>query len=241
MLAMKERTMLFRYKRGSSICHRLPALIKFVLMLCAAITVMFLPLLGVCAGIIFMVILASFCGFTVREQCADIKPACYYAFFLFIVNITANLYTGGAINSGAINNGTANRDWLHIITPRADYVLYAVRLCLVMQLSALLFRTTTSIEIKETLCAIETGVRTAIRALPAAPKIAPDAKLGKQAALMISFIPALFELWEKLNRAYRARGSRGGFAKYRILLTALFALSFHYAAEKAKALAAREN
>jgi energy-coupling factor transporter transmembrane protein EcfT len=109
-----------------------------------------------------------------------------------------------------------------------------------MQLSALLFRTTTSIEIKETLCAIETGIRAVLRKLPFGQRIAPDVKLGKQAALMISFIPALFELWEKLNRAYRARGGKGGFTKYRILLIALIALSFHHAAEKAKAFAARE-
>jgi biotin transport system permease protein/energy-coupling factor transport system permease protein len=228
MLAVKG--VLFRYKKGSSVCHRLPAPVKFVLVLCAAIAVMFLPLFGVCTGIVFMVIFACLCGFSLREQCVNIKPACYYAVFLFGVNIVANLSAGSATGG----------DWLHIVVPRAEYILYAVRLCLVMQLSALLFQTTTSLEIKETLCTIETGVRVTLRKLPFGQKIAPDVKLGKQAALMISFIPALFELWEKLNRAYRARGGRGGFTKYRILLIALFALSFHHAAEKAKAFAARE-
>jgi biotin transport system permease protein/energy-coupling factor transport system permease protein len=226
---MKERSVIFRYKRGNSVCHRLPAPLKLALMLCAGVTVMFLPLSAVCAGIALMAALARCCRFTLREQCADIKPACYYAFFLFIINLAACLYAG-------IPGGGLGRDWL-----RADYVLYAMRLGLVMQLSALLFRTTTSIEIKETIATIETGIRMAVRKLPFARTIDPNAKLAKYAALMINFIPALFELWEKLNRAYQARCGRGGPKKYRILLIALFSLSFHYASEKAKALAARED
>jgi biotin transport system permease protein/energy-coupling factor transport system permease protein len=195
---------------------------------------MFLPLSAVCAGIALMAALAGCCRFTFREQCADIKPACYYAFFLFIINLAASLYAG-------IPDGGLGRDWLCAVLLRADYVLYAVRLGLVMQLSALLFRTTTSIEIKETIAAIEAGIRAAVRKLPFARTIAPDARLAKHVALMINFIPALFELWEKLNRAYQARHGRGGPKKYRILLIALFSLSFHYASEKAKALAARED
>jgi biotin transport system permease protein/energy-coupling factor transport system permease protein len=234
---MKDRTVIFRYKRGRSVCHRLPAPVKLALMLCVAVTVMVLPLAAVCAGIALTAVLAGLCRFTLREQCADIKPACYYALFLFAVSFAANLYAARETGLG--------RDWLHAAFPRADYVLYAARLCLVMQLSALLFRTTTSLQIKETLSAAETAVRVALKKLPFARKttqrIAPDAKLAKHAALMLSFIPALFEIWEKLNRAYRARDGRGGLKKYRILLVALFALSFHYAAEKARALAAREH
>jgi energy-coupling factor transporter transmembrane protein EcfT len=92
---------------------------------------------------------------------------------------------------------------------------------------------------------IETGIRLMIKRLPLirnlARNLSTDAKFGQSAALMISFIPALFDLWEKLNRAYRARGGKGGLTKYRILLVALFSLSFHHASEKAKALAVRES
>jgi biotin transport system permease protein/energy-coupling factor transport system permease protein len=229
---MKAHAVVFRYKRGRSVCHRLPAPVKLALMLCVAVTVMLLPLTAVCAGIALTAVLAGLCRFTLREQCADIKPACYYALFLFAVNFAANLYAARATGPG--------RDWLRAALPRADYVLYAARLCFVMQLSALLFRTTTSLQIKETLSAAETAVRAALKKLPFARKITPDAKWAKHAALMLNFIPALFEIWEKLNRAYRARDGRGGLKKYRILLVALFALSFHCASEKARALAARE-
>jgi biotin transport system permease protein/energy-coupling factor transport system permease protein len=232
---MKDRAVVFRYKRGKSVLHRLPASVKLALTLCASFSVMALPLPAVCAAIALMAALAFTSGFTLREQCADIKPACYYALFLIVINIAAGLSSGG----------TTGRDWQGIVIPRADYILYMARLCLVMQISALLFRTTTTIEIKETVCMIETGIRMMIKRLPLtrnlARNLSPDAKFGKNAALMLSFIPALFDLWEKLNRAYRARGGRGGLKKYRVLLIALFSLSFHHASEKAKALAARES
>jgi energy-coupling factor transporter transmembrane protein EcfT len=239
---VKDRAAIFRYKKGSSIYHRLPAPVKFALTLCASIIVMFLPLYAICAGTVFMAVFASVCGFTLREQRADIKPAIYYALFLFALNIAANLYTL-CVSADAFADsldGTFRSGIAAVMVPPLAYIRYAARLLLVMQFSALLFRTTTSIEIKETLCAAETGIRTVMRNFPLARNITMDAKIGKSAALMISFIPALFEIWEKLNRAYQARYGRGGLKKYRILLTALAALSFHHASEKAKALAARE-
>jgi biotin transport system permease protein/energy-coupling factor transport system permease protein len=236
---MKERETVFRYKKGSSLCHRLPAPVKFVLMLCAALVVMFLPLYAVCAGIVLMAAFAFACGFTPKEQAADMKPALYYAAFLFMLSAAASLFS--ALNANLARD-PANIAGMAVPAAKAgaEYVLYAARLALVMQLSALFFRTTTSIEIKKTLCAVEILVRSFIRRCPLAKNISPDARWGKSAALMISFIPTLFELWEKLNRAYRARGGRGGLKKYRVLLVALIALSFHHASQKAQALAARE-
>jgi energy-coupling factor transporter transmembrane protein EcfT len=109
-----------------------------------------------------------------------------------------------------------------------------------MQLSALFFRTTTSIEIKEAIRGLETNIRGAIRTLPFGKRVSPRAKFGASLALTISFIPELFGLWEGLNRAYRARGGRGGLKKARVLLIALFSLSFSRADKKARALAARD-
>jgi energy-coupling factor transporter transmembrane protein EcfT len=234
----KERETVFRYKKGRSVCHRLPAPVKFVLMLCAAFAVMILPLYAVCAGIALMTAFAFTCGFTPKELAADMKPALYYAGFLFMANAAARLY---ALSVPVAARGPVNIARIaEIVLPAAEYILYAARLALVMQLSALFFRTTTSIEIKKALCAAEIRIRSFLRTCPLAKNLSPDARWGKSAALMISFIPALFELWEKLNRTYRARGGRGGLKKYRILFVALIALSFHHASQKAQALAARE-
>jgi biotin transport system permease protein/energy-coupling factor transport system permease protein len=236
----RERETIFRYKRGLSVCHRLPASAKCALMLCAAITVMLLPLPAVCAGIALTAAFAFACGLTPREQAADLKPALYYAAFLFLLNIAANLSALFAPDAAPIR-GLADIARIAVPAPGGGYARYAARLALVMQLSALFFRTTTSIEMKKTLCAAEIRVRSLLRKCPLAKNLPPDARWGRSAALMLSFIPALFETWEKLNRAYRARGGGRSLRKYRVLLVALIALSFHHAAQKAQAVALREG
>jgi biotin transport system permease protein/energy-coupling factor transport system permease protein len=230
---MKEKAIVFRYRKGNSILHRLPALIKLFVLIALAISIMFLPLYAVCAGIILLVIPALLCGFSVREQFTDIRPALFYAFFLYMVSVFTNLYSADftIVSFGVVMN---------ILRPNDEYGVYILRLILVMQLSALLFRTTTSIEIKEAICGVEIAIRMALKKLPFAKNVSLAAKFGTSAALTINFIPALFELWDKLNRAYRARGGKGGLKKFRILLVALIALSFHYAERKARALLARE-
>ncbi|MDR2417847.1 MAG: energy-coupling factor transporter transmembrane protein EcfT [Treponema sp.] len=230
---MKEKTVVFRYRKGNSIIHRLPALIKLFALISLAVNIMFLPLYAVCVGIILLVIPAFLCGFSVREQFTDIKPALFYAFFLYLISIFTNLSSTGF----TIVSSTA---FIKILLPNDEYALYILRLLLVMQLSALLFRTTTSIEIKEVICSVEIAIRGVLRKLPFARNISLTAKFGTSAALTINFIPALFELWDKLNRAYRARGGKGGLKQFRVLLVALIALSFHYAERKARALLARE-
>jgi energy-coupling factor transporter transmembrane protein EcfT len=235
----RDRETIFRYKKGRSICHRLPVPIKFALMLCAAFTVMALPLYAVCALIALMAVFASVCGFTPKELAADMKPAFYYAAFLFMLIIAANLSALFA-SDAAPPRDLADIARIAVPAPGSGYALYAARLAFVMQLSALFFRTTTSIEIKKTLCAVEIRVRSSLRKCPLAKNLSPDARWGKGAALMLSFIPDLFETGEKLNRAYQARGGgRSGLRKYRILLIALIALSFHHASQKAVALEAR--
>jgi biotin transport system permease protein/energy-coupling factor transport system permease protein len=232
-LAMREKAIVFRYRKGNSILHRLPALIKLFALVSLAINIMFLPLYVVCAGIILLVIPALLCGFSVRERFTDIKPALFYAFFLYLISVFTNLSSTGFI-------GVSSGDFIKILHPNDEYGLYMLRLILVMQLSSLLLRTTTSIEIKEAMCNVEIAIRRALRTLPFAKNISLAAKFGTSAALMISFIPVLFELWDKLNRAYRARGGKGGLTQFRVLLVALIALSFHYAEGKARALLARE-
>jgi biotin transport system permease protein/energy-coupling factor transport system permease protein len=232
---MRGKTVVFRYKKGNSLLHRAPALLKLSVLAALAISIMFLPLSAVCAGIAAAIIPALVCGFSVKEQLTDIRPALFYALFLCMISACS-----GIVSAGGPAAVSSLRDLIHRVRPAYEYGVYIVRLILVMQVSALLFRTSSSIEIKEAVCGAETALRRVLRRLPGAGRISPAAKFGNSIALTISFIPVLFELWEKLNRAYRARGGRGGLTRFRLLIAALIALSFHYAAQKARALQARE-
>jgi biotin transport system permease protein/energy-coupling factor transport system permease protein len=230
---MKERTVVFRYRKGNCFLYKIPAPVKLLSLLVFAAAAMLLPLYAACAGIGLLALFAFLCGFTVKEQLADIKPVLFYAFFLYTIGVCTGLYSFFSGSPEPIEAAA-------IFYPDYDYGFYIARLFLVMQLSALLFRTTTSIEIKEAVCAAETGIRAAIRRIPFTKTVSLKAKLAVSVALMMSFVPALFELWNKLSRAYRARGGKRGLKQIRILFVALIALSLHYAQEKARALAARE-
>jgi biotin transport system permease protein/energy-coupling factor transport system permease protein len=230
---MRERTVVFRYRKGKGFLYKIPAPAKLLSLPVLAATAMLLPLYAACAGIGLLAVFALLCGFTPKEQFTDIKPVLFYAFFLYMIGICTGLYS---VFSGDLEPGEAAA----IFYPDYAYGFYIIRLFLVMQLSALLFRTTTSIEIKEAVRAGETSIRAGIRKLPFGKAVSSRAKLGTSAALMMNFVPALFELWNKLNRAYRARGGKRGLKQFRVLFVALIALSLHYAREKARALAARE-
>jgi hypothetical protein len=49
----------------------------------------------------------------------------------------------------------------------------------------------------------------------------------------------VFELWQKIDCAWTARGGKNGVAKIKTLTPVLIALSFYEAAAKARAIAAR--
>jgi energy-coupling factor transporter transmembrane protein EcfT len=214
---MKERITIFQYRRGGSVLHKIPGLPKMALALSLSAIIMLLPFYAAAGGIVVLALTATLCGFTPKEQLADIKPVLFYAAFLCLISFFSN-------------------------PPFPDfrYGLYILRLLLVMQLSALFFRTTTSTEIKEAIRSLEAKIRGAIKKLPFTKNISAEPKFWISLALTLCFIPELFELWERLNRAYKARNGRGGLKKIRVLLISLFSLSFCCAERKARALASRK-
>jgi biotin transport system permease protein/energy-coupling factor transport system permease protein len=238
---MKERALVFQYRKGRGVLYRVPALPKLALLLSLAVLLMFLPLHAVCGGILAAAVFAAVCGFTRREQFADTKPVLFYAAFLYLINIFSHLSALSFTVPGGGNSGPEIRRTLAaVFCPDLEYRLYILRLLLVMQLSALFFRSTTSVETKGAIRALETSIRRTIKKLPFTKNISAGAKFGTSLALTISFIPELFGLWERLNRAYKARGGKGGLKKVRVLLIALFSLSFNLAEKKARALSARD-
>jgi biotin transport system permease protein/energy-coupling factor transport system permease protein len=218
---MRERAVLFQYRGGRSILHRIPVLPKLAMVLSLSLMVMFLPFYAVCVAVPVSAVLACVCGFSFREQFADVKPVLFYAVFLFMVSIFSGLPS------------------LDFSVFKPEYFLYILRLLLVMQLSSLFFRTTPSTGIKSAICGLEAGIRRIIKKLPLAKNISTEAEFGTSLALTVSFIPELFGLWDRLNRAYKARNGGRGVKKIHVLLIALFSLSFSYAEKKARALAAR--
>lgn len=248
---MNKDNIIFGYKKRRGLLYRVSPVIKILCLLPLSILAMLLSLNITCAAIIMLFIFSIVSGFSVKEILTNIKPALYYFVFLYFISIVSgsSVYLTNQSTSRSIAIDTS--DIYKIFYPNVQYVIYSARLVLVMQLSALLFCTTTSIEIKDAIGVIETVIRLALRKLPFARGLKSEARISVSIALAISFIPEIMQSYYALNKALTARGykkcckncyrthRKTRFEKMRLLLFALLSLSLHKAAKKAKALSAR--
>jgi len=196
----------FKYKTIKGFLHEIPALIKILVLLPLSFFCMYLPpvLLGV--GIVFTVFMAFICGLSLHDQLTDFKPVLYYALLMYALSVFSNL----------INNFRylPINQLLIVFIPNQEYLRITLRLALIVQISALFFRTTSSLEIRE-LVRLET------------------------ISIFLCFIPEIFKIWTSINLAWKSRGGKDGFGKIKTLVFILISLSFEKAALKARALEAR--
>jgi len=197
---MVTRQAIFKYKTKKGPLHKAPAAVKLVLFLPVSVFCLLLPSFYLAAGIIIAFSFSLFCSITLREQLTDLKPALFYIIFMYILSL--------------INNILNHSPLLIIIAPNLVFLNAALRLFFIIQLSALLFRTTSPLEIHNI-------VRIEI------------------VSLFLMFIPEIFKTWEMINLAWKARGGRKGINRIKSLVFTLIAMSFKTASVKAKALASR--
>ena len=189
--------------------HKAPAIIKLIALLLLSIFCVSLPSIWLGAGIFTAILIAFICGFTLREQLTDFKPAVFYAALMYSLSVFSNLYENRAL----LNIQYA---FASVFIPRPDFMHIALRLILIVQLSALLFRTTSPLEIRRVI---------RIEAI----------------SLFLCFIPEIFQTWSAINLSWKARGGKQGLVKIKTLVFLLISLSMEKAAVKAKALQARKN
>jgi energy-coupling factor transporter transmembrane protein EcfT len=204
---------IFKYKTIPGPLHKVPAILKLLLLLPISIICVHLPPLWLSVGILTVLIAALLCGITLREQLSDLRPAVFYGIFMYVLSILSNLT--GYWNNIPVSAGEPVSGMLSaIFIPGYDFSQIALRLILIVQLSALLFRTTSPLKIRE-----------AVRL--------------NSISLFISFIPEIFKTWSDINLTWKARGGGQGLAKIKTLVFVLISISFEKAMLKAKALEAR--
>jgi len=224
----------FRYKTVKCPLHKLPAMVKLFILL---------PLSGFClsvspfwleAAIVILILTAFLCGFTLREQLTDLKPAAIYAVLMYSLSLFSTLLENW--------NEITSADLAAAFIPREEFLRIALSLAVVMQLSALLFRTTSSIEIREGLLTIECFLRSIFSRLPLLGKrISHHPRFAQNITLFLCFIPEIFQTWSIIDLSWKARGGKQGLAKIKTVVFVLISLSFEKAAMKAKALEARSS
>jgi len=207
---MVERQ-IFRYKIKKGALHKVPAIIKLLLLIPLSFLCFYLPSIWLFTGIILIICAAFLCGLSLNDQLTDLKPAVLYVIILYCFSVLSNL-AGYALL--LTQHSPINSQYYLILVPHSGYIRAALRLILVIQLSALVFRTTSLLEIRET---VHFDIIT----------------------IFISFIPEIFKTWANIDLAWRARDGKPGIYKIKTLVFVLISISFEKAAVKSKALEAR--
>jgi len=232
---MVSKQTVFKYKTLKGPLHKLPPMLKLFLLLPLSIFCLALPSFWLCIGIITAVITAFLCRFTLREQLTDLKPAALYAALMYAISVLSNLYNYFYGESVAVNYFFSS-----VILPTPSFLSIALRLTLIIQLSALLFRATSAIEIRECLHNIGRFLRRIFSKIPFFGKrISQRPRFAENISVFIMFIPEIFLIWSNIDLAWKARGGKQNFKKIKMLVFTLIALSFEKAALKARALEAR--
>jgi biotin transport system permease protein/energy-coupling factor transport system permease protein len=179
------------------------------------------------AGIIAAFITASFCRFSLREQLADLKPAAVYGALMYALSVFTQISQAVKETPALVFTGA-------IFIPNDEYLRISLRLIIVIQLSALFFRSTSSMEIRDSLRIIERGIL----------KLRVTGKrsygyITNSIALFLCFIPEIFTSWTDINYAWKARGGKNGIKKIKTVLFVLISISLQKASLKEKAMSAR--
>jgi len=197
---------IFKYKTIKGPLHKVPALIKLLLLLPVSFLCMTLSPLWLTVGILSAVLIAFICGLSLHDQLTDFKPVIYYALLMYALSVFSNILNNFMLMP-------VNR-FITVLIPNREYLQITLRLALIVQVSALVFRTTSSLEIREV-------VRLEI------------------VSIFLCFIPEIFKIWTSVNLAWKARGGKEGFAKIKVLVFILISLSLEKASLKARAIEAR--
>jgi biotin transport system permease protein/energy-coupling factor transport system permease protein len=208
-------------------------MLKLFLLLPLSIFCMSLSSFWLSVGILFAAITVFLCRFSLREQLTDLKPAAFYAVMMYGLSVFSNLFENwhDFIPPAFIAS---------VFIPRPDFLRIALRLVLIVQLSAMLFRSTSSMEIRESLFTIEHLLKRFLSRLPFFGKrISPRHGFAETISLFLCFIPEIFASWSVINMAWKARGGKQGFEKIKTVVFVLLSLCMEKAAVKAKALSAR--
>ena len=219
----------FSYKIGNSPLHRCPAWIKILVLPAVSVAVFELPPVCAAALLVFQTILAFCLHFTLSEQLADLRAVLYYATMLLFVKgvaFVAGLFAGG---------WTAFwRDVLDFFHGERDTALMLLRLLCVMQTASIVFKTSTSLQLREGLGVIELAVRRVLHLRPVTP-------VADVISLFVNFIPQVSKNWQQVKRAWKARGGKNSIRMYLVLLPVLFSVGMKQAYTTSRAISIRKR
>ena len=211
---------LLSYKQGTSFLHRCPAWIKILVIPAVSIAAFYLPPAFALSILALQTLVSFVLRFTVREQLADLRPVIYYAVLLFIAKL---------IGSAAVVISGGSFYWKDFIISEKETWLLLLKLFCVMQSASLVFKTSTSLQIREGLEKIEIAITR--------KKKAP---VAQTLSIFICFIPQVSKNWQQATRAWKARGGKKSLRMLVVLLPVFFSVGMKQAYNSARAISIRQ-
>ncbi len=208
------------YKQGTSFLHRCPAWIKILVIPAVSIAAFYLPPAFALSILALQTLVSFVLRFTVREQLADLRPVIYYAVLLFIAKL---------IGSAAVVISGGSFYWKDFIISEKETWLLLLKLFCVMQSASLVFKTSTSLQIREGLEKIEIAITR--------KKKAP---VAQTLSIFICFIPQVSKNWQQATRAWKARGGKKSLKMLVVLLPVFFSVGMKQAYNSARAISIRQ-
>ena len=229
----------FSYKQGSSFLHRCPAWVKILLLPFISLSVFYLPPYFALALISLQTLVSFLLHFTLREQARDLKAVFYYAVFLIFVKIIGNLASAiSAASLAAFELAAFPQTLLSFLISEKETWLLLLKLFCIIQTASLIFKTSTSLQIREGLEIMELAVRRSLHLKPVVDG-RPNAPVAQAVSLFICFIPQVSKNWQQAECAWKARGGRKTLRMFIVLLPVFFSVGMKQAYNSARAISAR--
>ena len=199
----------FSYKPGYTVFHKCPALVKILLLPVFCILVFTLPFYFAAAMTVLLFACDFIAGFSLREILSDLKIIFIYAIMLAAVKVF-----------------TASLD--------ADILVVLLRLMCMFLMASLLFRTSTSLQLRHGFEQIELAVRRLFH-------LKPVPSVSRLVALVVCFIPLVSKNWNQAKKAWFARGGKNSIKMYIVLLPVFFCVGMKQAYNTARAVQIRQD
>ena len=223
---MAQKHSLFAYKNGNSILHKCPAWIKLLFIPAAGIALLLLPWQFSLGAFFCLAVTGFMVKISAREQFTDIKPIFFYAVLLFVFQLFTLNYK--SLN-GIFSSFVETFSWKN----QKETVFFLLKLTAVMQCASLLFKTSTSLELREGIALIESRIRAVLH-------LKNGNTFSEMLFLFLNFIPMIALLWAQLRKAWTARGGKNGIKMYILLLPTLFSVAMKKAWNMTRAIEIRK-
>ena len=218
---MAQKYSAFSYISGNSFLHKCPSWIKILFIPVINILFLFLPAYFCLFLIILQISISFLLKFSFKQQLADLKPVIYYAFLLFLMEVFTCVFSEQATFVQRFNFQT-----------QKESIFLLLKLFCMMQSASLVFKTSTSLQLRDGIEKIELCLRKILH-------LKEKTSFTNAISMFLNFIPMVTKIWAQTQKAWFARGGKKSVKMYLTLLPILFSVGMKKAWNTARAMEVR--